>query len=78
VDIRGGTVLNYSLALWGALSAGTFLFIGLLAISAFFQSGVAGFKEFKVSYLTLILTLIFASVFFPIAWTMIHSMIKER
>ena len=71
-------MLNYSLALWGALSAGTFLFIGLLAISAFLQSGVVGFKKFKVSYLTLILTLIFASVFFPIAWTLIHNMIKEQ
>lgn len=71
-------MLNYSLALWGALSAGTFLFLGLLTTYAFIYGGKAGFKKFNISFPTLVLTLIFASVFFPIAWTMIHNMIKEQ
>ena len=71
-------MLDYSLALWGILSAGTFPFLGLLTAYAFIYGGKAGFKKFNISFPALILTLIFASVFFPIAWTLIHNMIKEQ
>ena len=70
-------MMQNALALWAIVSGGTFLFLLLLVISSFYHGGITAFRKLDISYLTLGLVIIFASIAFPCAWTLIHRLIKE-
>lgn len=64
--------------LWLLVAAGTFCFLSFLAISAFVNGGVERFKRLGVSYPALVVIIVISSLFFPIAWYLIHRLIKEH
>ena len=70
------TLYNFT-ALWLIVSAGTFCLISAFIISAFKHGGVDKFKRLNISYPALGVIIVIMSILFPIAWYMIHRLIKE-
>jgi hypothetical protein len=70
-------MMQNALILWAIVSGGTLLFLFLLVISSFYHGGSVAFRKLNISYLTLSLVIVFASIAFPCAWTLLHRLIKE-
>lgn len=64
--------------LWLIVSAGTFCFLSFLVLRAFHRGGVAKFRRLNVSYPALAVIVVLMSLLFPIAWYLIHRLIKEE
>ena len=64
--------------LWAAISFGTLMFLSVLALTAFKTGGMTAFRRLKINISTLILILMVASVFFPVAWFLIFTSFKKE
>jgi hypothetical protein len=67
------------LALWFMLSAGTFLFSGVLVWNAFrTKDGREAFKKLDMSYGAVVFWTLVACVIFPLGWAWMYSAVKRR
>lgn len=64
--------------LWMTIAIGTFFFLGALVLSAFHHGGMAKFRLLNVGLPALATIVIIMSILFPIAWTLIYHLIKDK